>query len=428
MKRKEQVYSFSDAPITIIDGDRGKNYPKQNEFSDKGYCLFLNASNVTKDGFLFDSAQYISKEKDDKLRSGKLILNDVVVTTRGTIGNVAYYHNGIPFKDIRINSGMVILRCEKDRILPTYLYQYLRSSAFKVQVNSFRSGVAQPQLPICDMKRMPIPIPSMENQQRIASILSAYDDLIENNNRRIKILEQMAQTIYDEWFVKFRFPGYSRVKMVGSELGKIPEWWEVEKTGDVFETVLGGTPSRAKPEYWNNGTIPWINSGKVNELRIIDESEFITELGLEKSATKVMPKRTTVLAITGATLGQVSLLEIETCANQSVIGIYDEEIVYNEYIYLKFCEIIQAVISKAGGGAQQHINKEIVNETIVVLPPEQLIKQFNTLISPLFDLICNLLRKNKFLQEARSVLLPKLISGEIDVEDMDIDIGDVNDR
>ncbi|MDP2940060.1 MAG: restriction endonuclease subunit S [Candidatus Omnitrophota bacterium] len=263
-------------------------------------------------------------------------------------------------------------------------------------------------------------VPQIGIQHKIASILSAYDDLIENNNRRIKILEEMAQTIYNEWFVKFRFPGHSKVKMVDSELGKIPEGWAVEKTGDVFETVLGGTPSRVKTEYWENGNIPWINSGKVNELRIIDESEFITELGLKKSATKLMPKRTTVLAITGATLGQVSLLEIEACANQSVVGIYDEKAIYNEYIYFKFCEIIQAVISKAGGGAQQHINKEIVNETIVVFPSQQLIEQFNTLISPIFDLIGNLLRKNKFLQETRDVLLPKLISGEIDVEHLDI--------
>ena len=133
-----------------------------------------------------------------------------------------------------------------------------------------------------------------------------------------------------------------------------------------FTTVLGGTPSREKKEYWG-GNIPWINSGEVNKLRIIKESEFISELGLKKSATKIMPVHTTVLAITGATLGQVSYTEIETCANQSVVGIYDQQKVYSEYIYLAVSNEIKGIISKATGGAQQHINKDIVNNFEIML-------------------------------------------------------------
>ena len=201
--------SFEDAPFEIIDGDRGKNYPKQNEFSDDGHCLFLSAANVTRSGFEFSERQFITEQKDAILRKGKLQREDIVLTTRGTIGNAAHFHASVPYEHLRINSGMVILRCNVERISPTYLYHFLRSPSFHGQVNSLRSGVAQPQLPIRDMKRIKLLLPPLPAQQRIASILSAYDDLIENNRRRIQLLEQSARLLYKEWFVRLRFPGTS---------------------------------------------------------------------------------------------------------------------------------------------------------------------------------------------------------------------------
>ena len=130
----------------MIDGDCGKNYPKQEEFLDEGYCLFLNAKNVTDKGFNFETKMFISKEKDEILKKGKLQRGDVVLTTRGTVGNVAFYSDNVPFDNIRINSGMLILRSEKD-LLNEFLYYVLNSNFFKQQIYTFKSGTAQPQLP-----------------------------------------------------------------------------------------------------------------------------------------------------------------------------------------------------------------------------------------------------------------------------------------
>ncbi len=116
------------------------------------------------------------------------------MTTRGTIGNVGFFNNEVPYDNVRINSGMVIFRCETEKLKPSYLYQFLRSPYFKGQVNSMRSGVAQPQLPIRDMKYINVPVPPLDTQKRIADVLSAYDDLIENNRRRIVLLEQSAKS------------------------------------------------------------------------------------------------------------------------------------------------------------------------------------------------------------------------------------------
>lgn len=269
---------------------------------------------------------------------------------------------------------------------------------------------------------LPVPAPPLRIQRKIVAVLSAYDDLIENNLKRIKILEEMAQNLYREWFVKFRFPGHETARFVDSQLGMIPEEWEVIKLGDVFPVVLGGTPSRRKAEFWRNGVIPWINSGKVNELRVTEPSELITVEALKNSSAKVMPRRTTLIAITGATLGQVSLLEIEASANQSVVGVYDEREIYNEWLYQSIQNRISRIINHASGGAQQHINKGIVEDVILAMPPHKLAIEYHRLIDPIYALVASLIFRSTSLRRSRDLLLPKLISGEIDVSELDIAI------
>lgn len=141
--------------IDIIDGDRGVNYPKQEEFYPEGDCLFLNAGNVTSKGFDFSACSYITKEKDSILRKGKLKHGDVVLTTRGTVGNVAFYNETMTFSEMRINSGMVILR-NLGVVSPEYIYTALRHEYLQKLMSLYASGSAQPQLPIKDMKRMKI--------------------------------------------------------------------------------------------------------------------------------------------------------------------------------------------------------------------------------------------------------------------------------
>jgi len=155
----------------IIDGDRGSNYPKQEEFRDDGYCLFLNTGNVTRNGFDFSSNQFISIEKDKLLRKGKLSKEDIVLTTRGTVGNVAYYNKNVPFDNIRINSGMVIIRNNEELLDVGYLYQYIKSPIAQSLIKLYSSGSAQPQLPIKDLKKIKIILPDLPVQKRIADIL-----------------------------------------------------------------------------------------------------------------------------------------------------------------------------------------------------------------------------------------------------------------
>ena len=219
----------------IIDGDRGKNYPQQHEFLDEGYCLFLNTGNVTKAGFSFDSNQFISKEKCDLLRKGKLQRHDIVYTTRGTVGNAAFYSDSIPYEHVRINSGMVIIRPKETIVCTEFLYQILKSDYYRPFFRKYCTGSAQPQLPIKNFSTIELDLPDLPVQRFIAGILSSYDDLIENNQKQIKLLEEAAQRLYKEWFIDLRFPGHETTPIVDG----VPEGWEQNTINSIIDLQSG---------------------------------------------------------------------------------------------------------------------------------------------------------------------------------------------
>ena len=292
---------------------------------------------------------------------------------------------------------------------PKFLYYLCQTMPFA----NFGGGSAVPTLNRNHIHPLETKIPvKVEDQRRIASILSSLDRKIELNNKINADLEEMAQAIFKNWFVDFE--PFKDGKFVDSELGMIPEGWKVGTLGDFCKCLLGGTPSRSKEEYWN-GDVNWINSGEINKFRILEASEKITELGLSKSATKLLPKKTTVLAITGATLGQVSLLEIDTCANQSVIGVLENAEVPYEYIYPFIKDRIEMLIQHQTGGAQQHINKDNVESLIFLLPAKNVLENYISLVGPMYKRIESQCFENLYLSTLRDTLLPRLMSGELEV-------------
>ena len=180
----------------FIDGDRGKNYPTFDEFSASGFCLFLNASNVTSSGFNFDSCMFVTEEKDKIMRNGHLLLNDIVFTSRGTLGNVALYDKNIKYKNVRINSGMLIIRPKGINLSPYFIYTLLKSNYMKSAIEQFRSGSAQPQLPIKDLQNITFDIPESQNvlddlEHRFFKI----EETISINKREIGDLNELASIL-----------------------------------------------------------------------------------------------------------------------------------------------------------------------------------------------------------------------------------------
>lgn len=265
-----------------------------------------------------------------------------------------------------------------------------------------------------------IPVPALRTQQTIGQTLLTFDDLIENNRKRIELLEESARFLYREWFANFRYPGHEEVPLVDSELGPIPEGWGTDRCVDLLDVVLGGTPSKKTKRYWEGGTVPWVTSTVVNQMRVDSPSELITEEALESCTTKLVPSRSTMIAITGATLGQLSLSEFECCTNQSLVSITDRSFHSAEYWYLQMAHRIQHLVNLATGSAQQHINKGDVEDFLLLKPEEPVLRRFQSLVLPLFDQLRLLSLSLRVLEEARDLLLPRLVSGDLDVSDLDL--------
>ena len=385
---------LGDATIAFIDGDRGKNYPKQQDFSADGYCLFLNAENVTSEGFRFDSLKFISEEKDNSLRKGKVSRNDVILTTRGTVGNVAIYTNSIPFDNVRINSGMVILRGDDGVVCPLYLYYTLRSKEFLLNVNGFKSGVAQPQLPIKDLKQIEIPLPPLPVQRRIADILSAYDDLIENNRRRIAILEETARLAYRKWFG-------------GTEQGRT-----TTTIGEVCQTFGGGTPKTSVPEFWD-GDVPWVVPTDITRntcLAVLDTERKISELGLQKSSAKMLPANT-ILMTSRASVGYFGIADFPVCTNQGFISIIPNDDSWRWYLLFNLMSRVEEIRSNAKGSTFPEISRTRFRSMDVAIPEDNALIEFNNVVGPLMQQVRVLARQNAVLAAARDMLLPRLMKG-----------------
>ncbi|MFC4671972.1 N-6 DNA methylase [Seohaeicola nanhaiensis] len=184
------IMRLAEAPLEIIDGDRGANYPSKEDFTPTGHCLFLSTANVRPDGFLFERLEFISEGKDAALRKGKLVRGDVVLTTRGTIGNTGIYDGSVPYENVRINSGMLIFRPDRDKLESGYLFAFFQSENFVMQRESVASGSAQPQLPIRSLNTISIPIPPVETQQAIVAEIETEQALVNGNRDLIARFER----------------------------------------------------------------------------------------------------------------------------------------------------------------------------------------------------------------------------------------------
>ena len=219
--------------LKIIDGDRGNNYPNGDEFLNSGYCLFLNAKNVTLNGFNFHEKSFITKHKDEQLRKGKLIRNDIILTTRGTVGNIAYYNESVLFKNLRINSGMVIIRNENNQIDNCYLFRYFNSNQIKNEIIKISFGSAQPQLTVAEIYKFKIKYPSLPEQTKIANFLTVIDDKIQQLTQKKQLLEQYKKGVMQQIFSQ-------KIRFHDDDGNHYPAW-EKKKLGSICNITTGSS-------------------------------------------------------------------------------------------------------------------------------------------------------------------------------------------
>ena len=397
-------------PIMIIDGDRSSRYPIRSEFREKG-VLFLNTTNIVQNRLDLTEANFVSPDKFDEIKKGRLQRLDIVMTTRGSIGKVALFDCEPP-KGL-INAQMLILRADGEIIDQKYLFYQTCSEDFQAKLKNFASGSAQPQIPIIDLKEIEVAVADLPTQRQIASILSAYDDLIENNTRRIKILEGMAATIYRQWFVEFRFPGHENVPMVESELGLIPQGWEVMQLGEMCHVLMGQSP---KSEFYNE-------TGEG-----LPFHQGVTDFGNRFPIHRIYCTVENRIAMTGdilfsvrAPVGRINLANNKIVIGRGLSAIRSKS-GNQAFMFQQLQDKFREEDSMGSGTIFNAITKGDLLGIQLLKPTKLIIADFEEIVEPIFSQLANLTLKNANLCQARNLLLPKLISGQLDVSKLDIDI------
>lgn len=266
-----------------------------------------------------------------------------------------------------------------------------------------------------------IPIPPLPTQRKIAGILSAYDDLIENNLRRIKILEEMAQSLYREWFVHFRFPrdpseasskagDHESAKFVDSALGQIPEGWEVKAISDFGKIVTGKTPSKANEDFFGED-IPFLKTPDMHgQMFILRTNEYLSTAGAQSQANKTLPAGSICVSCIG-TIGVVSITTEPCQTNQQINSVVLADEASREFLFFWLREAKQMLENLGSNGATMgNVNKSKFEGMKLVCPPRDLLARFHRVTEPMFEQIERLFRKIQNLRETRDLLLPKLLT------------------
>ena len=397
---KFDVVQLESTGIDVIDGDRGKNYPHQNELLSTGFCLFLSAKNVTKSGFSFSETQFISQRKDALLNNGRLCRGDIVITTRGTVGNVALYSPQVPYENIRINSGMLIIRCANN-ISNQYLYQVLRSEWFQKQIMTVQSGSAQPQLPKSHFLKMKIPLPPLPIQEKIASILQLIDDKITTNNSINDNLEQQAQAIFRQELL---------------QNGELPPNWTTGSLLDIADYLNGLAMQKFRPVDGERG-LPVL---KIKELR-----QGFCDYSSELCSPNIKPEfivhdGDVIFSWSGSLL--VDLWCGGTCGlNQHLFKV--TSVKYPKWFYYTWtahhlARFVAIAADKAT--TMGHIKREDLAKAEVIIPDVASMERIGGVLQPIYDLVINQRIENRKLSMLRDSLLPKLMSGELDVSAIEL--------
>lgn len=325
----------------------------------------------------------------------------VVIGRKGTLGSIHFsegdywpHDTTLWSKDLRGNSAR-------------FVYYFLHTLDFK----RFDVGNSNPTLNRNHIHDLSVAIPPLDTQERIASVLTSYDALIDNNRRRMALLEESAHHLYREWFLRLRFPGHERVPRTGN----LPRGWRQVRLGDVAECVGGGTPSTKVSAFWDDGTITWVTPTDVTRNEhfvLLDSARKITEAGLNNSSATMVPPHA-VLMSSRASVGFFAVAGREVCTNQGFISVVSNDPVYAHFLLFQLADRVDAIRLMGSGSTYPEVSRGKFREFEVLVPPMSVVAAFDEQAATLLSQIRVLKLQNKALETARDLLLPRLMSGDL---------------
>src|SRR5699024_2613018 len=384
--------------------------------------IFLNTSDIEKGYVLHNNYSMIDSlpgQAKKSIQKGDILYSEIRPK------NERFAYINFASDDYVVSTKLMVLRNKKPEILNTkYFYLYITSKNtidYLQNLAESRSGTF-PQITFSEVKNMVIDIPTLAVQNKIVNSIESIDKKIELNKIIIANLEELSQTLFKRWFVDFEFPDEngnpyksSGGKMFDSELGKIPKNWGTSTVKNMSTKVIsGGTPNRKIEDYWINGDIPWLKTKEIDNNIILKTEEYITEEGLLKSSAKFIEENSTVIAMYGATAGKIGYVAKTMTTNQACCAIESD---YPVFIYKYFKYNSDYIKTLASGSAQQNLNKKILEDLCIIDPDKKVLLLFEEILNSTIKIMKEKLKENYKLVLLRDTLLPKLMSGEIEIPD-----------
>ena len=389
---------------------------KSQHFSDNGEYIVLTPGNFNEEGgFRLRPGKnrfYAGDIPDEYILSKDDLVIAMTEQGSGLLGSSALIPDGDKFLH---NQRIGLIQDLNETVLDKkFLYYLFNTRSIRGQISGSATGTKVKHTAPERIYRVNATVPSkVPEQKKIASILSTYDDLIKNNRRRIQLLEESARLFYREWFVRLRFPSHEHVKIIDG----VPEGWEKKKIAEVTDTYGGGTPSTKISEYWVGGNIMWfIPKDLTNNdcLVLLDSEKKITEEGLKKSSAKMLPPEA-ILMTSRASIGYFGLYDGAACTNQGFISIVPRKDFLKLYLLHNLMGRKEEILLRAGGATYKEINKTTFRNMSLVIPPDHLLKQFDSFAYDVVKQVRILKKQDAALKQARDLLLPRLMNGEIAV-------------
>jgi len=399
-----QKVKLGDILEALIDY-RGKT-PKKIKFG-----IPLITAKIVKNGFIDEPKEFIAEsDYNSWMTRGLPQIGDIVLTTEAPLGEVAKIKNS----KIALAQRIVTLRGKQGMLSNDYLKYFLTSPVGQGRLKERGTGTTVLGIKQSELRLVEVDLPDFQTQIRIASVLSAYDDLIENNEKRIKALEEMAQLLYTEWFVKFKFPGHEKVKMVdsGTEYGMVPEGWEVKRLKDVGRVVTGKTPPTSNLENFD-GEVLFIKTPDVHgNIFVLETEQTLSEIGASTQSLKLLPAKTVFVSCIG-TLGAVGITSKTSQTNQQINALMLNDNSDYCFFYLFAKSLKQRLVGLGSNGATMgNVNKDKFENINIVYPREEIKNLFFKATANLFDEILSLQKHNKNLSKTRDFLIPQLVTGK----------------
>lgn len=410
----------------LIEVTRGASLSGQ-FYAEEGKLIRLTLGNFNMDGGGFKEntsktdLYFTGTVRDEFILNKGDIITPLTEQSLGLLGTTAR----IPESGKYIQSqDVALVRCKEGLLDPNFCYYLISSSIVRQQLSAAAQQTKIRHTSPEKIKNCTVWVPDFEVQKNIGRILTDIDNKIAINRRINDNLEAMAKQLYDYWFVQFDFPNKegkpyksSGGAMVWNEKLKreIPQGWNAAKIVDIAQTYSGGTPTSTNKEYYDGGDIPWINSGELNYPIITSTSNYITEKGLNNSSAKLYPPYTVLVALYGATAGKVSLLSFEACSNQAVCGVIPND--NNMTIYTRYylASLYEHFIALSSGSARDNISQDIIKNTVLPIPQQEIIKKYSDTVAPIINKIITNQQQIENLTKQRDELLPLLMNGQATV-------------